>query len=87
MSIGKNTKKIKILEKQIFRGSPASKMWQKPLKNRFFMNFRNIFKPLPFQGHNHPQMSFKVAEFVSSRTKKHFLSNYYVDSGSKNSQK
>ena len=69
MSIGKNTKKVKILEKQIFRGSPTSKIWQKLLKIQFFMDFRNSFKPVSFPGHNHPQTSFKVAEFVSSHTK------------------
>ena len=73
MSIGKNTKKIKIeitiLEKQLFRGSPASKTWQKRLKILFFMNFQNFFKPLPFPGHNHPQTSFKFAEFVNRHTK------------------
>ena len=51
------------------QNSPTSKIWQKLLKIQFFMDFRNFFKPISFPGHNHPQTSFKVAEFVSSHTK------------------
>ena len=67
MPIGKNSMEIKILEEQVFRGSPASKIWKKRL-NSIFHEFSKFFQ-LPFPGHNHQQTSFKVAEFVSSRTK------------------